>query len=240
MRRKIIIPIIMIIGLGSMVVLGSSPELVGSFLESIKSSPITKVFLPESQSDSKKSTLRNGEKVREAEVFPSENTNVPTNTKNDDAAITTVPDEIIYFILFKHLIGLKAQAERESVEGKTPLNYIELYKQQANLDDAQSQFLFQTAQDCMDAVKPIDDEAKNAITQARAQFPTGELNSPDDLPLPAKGLDKLQLRKNQMILSYKVVLENYLGTSKFTEFNTFARGKIAPQVTMNLTNLEEK
>ena len=152
-----------------------------------------------------------------------------------------VPDKIVFFILFNHLVGLKEQAEKAAEKGES-LNYLGMYEEQANLNNAQSQFLFQTAQDCMDAIKPINDEAKEIITKAQANFPKGEVKSPEDLPPPPQELKELQQRKDDVVLRFRDVLKDGLGTQKFGEFNDFARQKIAPQVTTNLnpTRQEEK
>lgn len=234
MKRKVIAPIILTIGLGSMVVLGSSPEMVGNFLESIKNNSMTRGLFSPSQSEIRKANVRLAEKMKR-----NENVKIPSVTKNV-AENREVPDEIVYFILFNHLVGLKKQAEQETTEGETPVNYIELYKEQAYLSDEQSQFLFQNAQDCMNAIKPIDTQAKDIITRARADFPTGELRSPDDVPQMPSELDGLQQQKNETVLNYRDVLRNFLGESKFAQFDEFARGKIVPQVTTNLVLKEVK
>ena len=147
----------------------------------------------------------------------------------------------MYFILFNHLVGLKEQAEKAAARGES-LNYFGMYEEQANIDSSQSQLLFQTAQDCMDAIKPINDEAKEIITKARANFPKGEVKSPEDLPPPPPELKELQQRKDDVVLRFRDMLKDGLGTQKFSEFNDFARQKIAPQVTTNLnpTRQEEK
>jgi hypothetical protein len=137
-----------------------------------------------------------------------------------------VPDRIIYFILFNHLVGLKQVSEKELADGKTLLDYYALYKHEGNLDDAQSQFLFQTAQDCMNAIKPIDEKARVIIDNAPA-----ELKSPEDRqPLPIELLE-LQKQKDETILHYKDVLKSFLSDGKFVEFDQLIRNKIAPQVT---------
>ncbi len=234
MKRKVIAPIILTIGLGSMVVLGSSPEMVGNFLESIKNNSMTRGLFSPSQSEIRKANIEFAEKTQR-----NENVKIPSVTKNVSEN-REVSDEIVYFILFNHLVGLKQQAQQETTEGETPVNYIELYKEQAFLTDEQSQFLFQNAQDCIDAVKPIDTQAKDIITRARADYPNGELRSPDDVPVMPRELNDLQEQKNQTILNYRDVLKNFLGESKFAQFDEFARGKIVPQVTTNLVLKEVK
>ena len=136
-----------------------------------------------------------------------------------------VPDRIIYFILFNHLVGLKQVSEKELTAGKTPLDYFALYKKEANLDDAQSQFLFQTAQDCMNEIKPIDEKARAIINKAPA-----ELKSLEDRQPPPIELSELQKQKDETILRYRDVMKSFLNDDKFVEFDQLIRNKIAPQI----------
>ncbi len=206
MRKKILsIAVVAIICSVSFVALGSTNGFVNNLINSVKTSPVGKVFF--AQIEEKKS---------------------PDNEN--------VPDRIIYFILFNHLVGLKQESEKELTEGKTPLDYYALYKKEANLDDAQNQFLFQTAQDCLNAIKPIDEKARKIINASQA-----EIKSPEDLPPPPKELSELQQQKDETILRYRDVLKTFLSDEKFVEFNQLMRNKIAPQVTdLSKKNVAEK
>ncbi|MBK8303522.1 MAG: hypothetical protein WBC19_07510 [Pyrinomonadaceae bacterium] len=211
---KVLVSILACIGLGSIVVLGNSPKFVGDLLESVKGNPIAKVFFTESKSESQKPAVANGFNIQASE---------------------SVPDEIVYFILFNHLVSLKEQAQVVAARGES-LDYFKLYEDQAALTNSQSQLLFQTAQDCMDATAQIDQQAKDIIVSARRNFPNGEMQSPEDIPAPPKELKGLQQQKNDVVLQFRDVLRDGLGEVTFNQFNEFARQKIAPQVTMNLTN----
>lgn len=166
---------------------------------------------------------------------PTSQNSVDKNTEEADQ----VPDKIIYFVLFNHLVGLKEQAAKASANGKS-LDYLQLYKTQGNLSDPETELLFTTAQSCMDAVKQIDKEAKEIIDEARAKFPKGEARSREEIPEAPKELAELQQRKDDTVLKFRDVLQDALGTVKFSEFNSFAQQKIAPQITMDLTKKEEK
>jgi hypothetical protein len=147
--------------------------------------------------------------------------------------LEAVPDEVVYFILFNHLVGLKGEAEKMQARGET-LDYHRMYQDQAALDISQSQQLFQIAQECLDAIKPIDKQARTVIEEARAAYPNGEVSSMVDLPPPPADLERFQQEKDTVILTYRDSLQNYLGKKKFAEFDTFARARIVPNVEPNL------
>lgn len=148
-----------------------------------------------------------------------------------------VPDEVVYFILFHHLVGLKKESEKVAARGKT-LDYYKMYEEQAALSDTQSLVLFETAQKCMDAVEVIDNKAKEIIVRERVKFK--EIKSQNDkIPLPPIQLTELQKQKDKTVLRYRDEFKSFLGADKFVEFNEFARQKITPQVT-NLDKREEK
>lgn len=226
MNKKSLSVIFLLICLSSLAALGSSSALVANLLESVQSNPITKIF--------------SAEKTQKPKVITNENLRVKQPSKSNEIT-QNVPDKIVYFILFNHLVGLKNQAEQDQNGGEPAFDYYDLYEQQADLNESQSQFLFQTAQDCLNAIKPIDDEAKLIIAQARANFPNGEVPSPESLPPPPAGLGILQQQRDAVVLQYRDVLENVWGADKFAEFDQFARQKIAPQITaLTKINLEEK
>ncbi len=141
--------------------------------------------------------------------------------------------------MFHHLVGLKKEAEKAAAKGES-LNYFKLYEDQAELKNSQSQLLFQTAQDCMDAVTLIDKEAKEIIDIARAKVPNGQAESKNDIPEAPVELIELQRRKDETVLRFRDVLKDGLGAETFNKFNSFAQRKIGPQITTNLIRKEEK
>lgn len=83
----------------------------------------------------------------------------------------------------------------------------------------------------MEAIAPIDQQAKDIITQVRRNFPTGKVSSPEDLPAPPKELESLQQQKDSVVLQFRAELQNRLGNEKFDQFDQFARQKVTPQIT---------
>jgi hypothetical protein len=150
-----------------------------------------------------------------------------------------VPDEILYFILFNHLVGLQEQSEKARTMGKS-FDHLKVFREEANLDVSQSVFLFQNAQDCLDALKPIDDRARQIIQDARTKFPTGEISSPENLPPPPSELKQLQEEKNAVVVRYRNAIKSYLGDLKFLELEQFVKQKISPNVERNALNIVTK
>ncbi len=194
----------------SLATFASSSSFMSDVLSSIKQSPVSRIFSnPEVKPIKKK----------------------PAKPRTFDAdTISSVPDEIVYFILFNHLVGLKAQVDSQQSLGGSSFNYIESYKKQTSMTSSQTQFLFQTSQDCLNEIQPIDAQAKQIIDDTRSGSPDGELNSFDEMPDAPVALDQLQQQRDAVILKYRDILKNSYGENKFTEFDQFVRSKIAPQV----------
>lgn len=224
----------------SLIALGNSNGYVDNLFDSVKNYSVLKVFTAEEKNNSKKTIIREPKSQ-----------SVVKSSRIADAA-PAVPDNIVYFILFNHLVGLKKQVDEQAqLTDDTPLDYYDLYKRQANLNDFQSQSLFQTAQNCVNAVKPIDEQAKSIIDQERAAIPGGIIEPMSADPRAAGAeqtvppapweLIELQQQKDDTVLYYRDQLRSNLGEGKFAEFNQFAREKIAPQVeTLTSASLEPK
>jgi hypothetical protein len=142
----------------------------------------------------------------------------------------TNDDETIYFILFHHLVVLREEADKASVAGELPFDFKESYKLQANFNDYQTQFLFQTAENCFNEIKPIKVEISRIVKDFRNLFPKGEVKSIEDIPTPSKELELLWKQKDEIVLKYRDILQTRLGEQKFAEFDEFVTDKIAPNV----------
>ncbi len=149
------------------------------------------------------------------------------NQKNDD--------KTIYFILFHHLALIKEKSDKSHLTDESPFDYLESYKTQAKLDDVQTQFLFQTAEDWAKEFKPIEEKINAIVKQSRNKYPKGELESANDQPL-SNDLTVLWEEKDKTVLKYKEILQNTLGEEQFANFNKFAVDKIAPNVDYNILN----
>ncbi len=153
--------------------------------------------------------------------------------------VPSVEDEIVYFILFNHLVGLQKKSQEMSLNGII-LDSNRIYEERANLDASQSQFLFQIANDCIGAVKSVDAEAKKVIERSRAAMTKSEPESRDTVPAVPEELTNLQKKKNDTILRFRDQWKDFLGVERFSEFDSFARQMIAPNVTFNVVRTEDK
>jgi|GEM_PF-5959968 len=182
----------------TLVTLASKTNFASNVFNSIKQSSLSKAFFA---SEEKKDSHSTSKPENRSQTTKFAQKNVEQN----------VPDRIVYFILFNHLVGLKKQSETAEASGEVSLDYFSLYKRQASLDDSQSQFLFQNAQDCLDAIKPIDEQAKSVIDRARANFPNGEMKSPEiaqqkELPTTEKEIREILLARKERLkkLSFRL------------------------------------
>jgi hypothetical protein len=207
----------------SFAALGRTPGFLNEIFTSIKESSISQALFSSKKEKDIKPPQPNSGNIKQSADVPGTSTTTPE-----------VPDEIVYFILFNHLVGLKGEAEKMQARGET-LDYHRMYQDQATLDLSQSQQLFQIAQECLDAIKPIDKQARAVIEEARAAYPNGEVSAMVDLPPPPAELERFQQEKDAVILNYRDSLQNYLGKKKFQEFDAFARARIVPNVERNLT-----
>jgi hypothetical protein len=164
--------------------------------------------------------------------------NVFNTTSVTDNIFTkdTNDDETIYFILFHHLVLVKENVSNDLLEGKTPFDYLESYKSQAKLDDNQTQFLFQAAEDWNNEFKPIDDEINSVVKNTRSQYKDIKIKLTTDIPAPPEELTALWKQKDELVLKYRDILRNTYGEEKFAEFNQFAIDKIAPNIERNIFN----
>lgn len=182
------------------------------------------------------------EKIFKSEVKVPKPSEPVTTQSQSNVSAQNVPDRIIYLILFNHLVGLKNHAAQTRLEGSPSFDYTAIAKKEMALNDAQSTYLFQIAEDCLSEIKPIDDQAQTIIRDAQDELVDG-LNTPrgrHEPPPPPAALLALQRDKDGIVLHYQKVLSDYLGEEQFTQFNQSVNQMIAPQVTIlnnsNMTN----
>ena len=219
MKTKIILPIIALIGLGSLVVLGSSPDLVGNFLESIKSSSIAKVFLSEDKNESEKTNPINNGKLPGANVSPK-----GTLIKADETVANKIPMYILYDKLFRMVLSFKNKSESQETSGERIIGLVNYFKDRANLTDSENQILLNISFEFAQEVFPIDTQAKTIIEDARQKYANGivsrEQTPPDELV-------NLQEQRNQLALRYRDRLKESLGEDGFAKLDKFVNNDFA-------------
>ena len=211
MRKKIVTAIFALIGLGSLVVLGSSPEFVSNLLDSVQNNPIPGVFSTEAKNESETSTLRNSESVSTRLLTTA--TPLPLESP--------IPDYVLYDSLFRMDISFRGKALGQQLAGQNVTSLRHFFKDEAKLSDEQDRILEQTAIDFIQAVEPIDAQARQILAKVRGQFPDGVIPIGQQLPPPAAELTDLQSKRNEIALSYRDKLSDSLGKEVFGEFDEY-------------------
>lgn len=221
MKKKMLVAIAALIGISSLVVLGSSPQFFTNLLENVQLDPVTKLFSSEKKtkiSDNKQKQTPLNDKSKEKE----------SAEKN--------PVQVTYLFLFKQLEASEEKARESESKGQDSSEYRNLYKRLANLTDEQSLFLMKTAIDCSAEVKVKDEVAKQIADQIRAAY-QAELSSAAEPvpPKPSVELTKLQEQRDEIILKYIEILKAGFGDD-FPRFESFITSHITSNITIDMKN----
>ncbi len=210
MRKKTaLLYVSAVIGSLSLAAFAASPAFVNDVLSSIKQTSVSRIFFA-------------------PEVKPV-NKNKPVKSQPEDSrSASNIPDRIIYLIFFNHLVTYRQHLEEPAARGEQPLDYKASFKKEMTLDDAQSDYMFQIAQDCLNEIAPLDQKAQDIIANAQVEF-SEKGQAPTD---PPQSLAELQQQKDETVLRYRDTLQSFLGDVKFAEFNQTVNQEIAPQVTI--------
>jgi hypothetical protein len=220
MKRKLIVPILSLIGLMSFVVLGSSPDLVETILESAKDNPITRIFTQsKNQSESQKSEVKSSKKVQRPEIVQ----------KRMDEQQNEIPEYILYERVFRLAIEFDSLAKSQEAKGETVTQFRTYFKDEAKLTSQDDEFLLQTAKQYYQETQFVDAQAEVIIEQLRQQHPVGLL-SEGELIKPSPELLQLQEQRNKLALLYRDKLKDLLGEANFNEFNSYVKGSFASGV----------
>jgi hypothetical protein len=166
----------------------------------------------------------------------------PTSTPRFYAKTKDIPDELAYGTLFTLIKALGKKDTESFAAGQTTKFKESFYENQLGLDSTKFSALTNLANDYFAEILPVDQSARNQITQYRAANPGGILtaaqatpapvspNLPaiqergrksfEKLPPPPSALIQLQAQKKQIILSYKTRIETALGSAAFVAFNS--------------------
>lgn len=205
MRKKIIVPIIALIGLGSLGVMGSSGSLVETLLESVKNIPIAKGFLSEVRDESEINQM----KIQET----------------GETLSTEIPEYILYDRMFSLILKFKKMAEEQAARDEAATAFHGYFAREASLDDLQAGILQETAADYVEAAGLVDSQAETIIEQLRMQNPVAV--SEGQFIQPSPELLQLQEQRNKLALHYRDQLQSLLGSDKFNELDNFVMGRFA-------------
>lgn len=121
-----------------------------------------------------------------------------------------ISSSILYDQLFRLVVKFQAKAEIQKLTGENVTALKDYFKDSAKLSDSQNQILLQTASEYIQAVEPIDAQAREIISQFRQQFQDGWINEGQQAPPPPPELETLQEQRNALALTYRDNLKNLL------------------------------
>lgn len=215
MRKRVITATFALVGLGSFVVLGNSPEFVGNLLESIQKNPVTKLFSP-------------AKKIQSEKIIQ-----IQSNTKGREAS-EKIPVQVTYLFLFRQLTAFEEKAREVESQGKDGSEYRDFYQRLANLTGEQSESLTKTAVECAAELKIKDEAAKQIGDRLRAEY-QAQLSAGTAPPVPplSAELAELQKQRDEIILKYRDSLKADFGEA-FPQFESFVTAHITSNITTNM------
>lgn len=145
---------------------------------------------------------------------------------------SSIPEPVIYSILFHFVVDVRAQAKETELSGKDPSSLNSYFRLVANLDDGQARALNEIAAECIAEADKQDRKARDVIDRFRAQFPSGKVHKGTKLPPPPPELQAMQQEKNEILLKYRDKLRASLGETGFENLGKFINEQIVPKVTI--------
>lgn len=135
---------------------------------------------------------------------------------------STIPNHVLYEQLFRMIVSVTERAKFQEVFEPQQQNYLRFYfKNKLQLTDEQNRGLEKTAYEFMDALEPIDAQAKDIISQSRTAFPEGRVPAGSTVPEPPIALADLQEKRNLLALQFRDQLQKELGETVFQQFDQF-------------------
>lgn len=219
MRRIPLLGVASVIGLTSLVVLGSSPRLVSEILSSVRSNPVTRVFLLETKPDSGNLFLK------ERETDQSGDSKTPSDT-----SVPEVPESVLWSVIFSLPQRLDAAAEKARGVGEDDSLWSHYFVRQARISPVSSQLLRETSARFSDEVAPIDQQATLVVRQLREKNPQPSSNPDVSIPevsaIPDE-LKSLQNQKDEITLRHRDSFRGAIGEEEFAKFSEFLTNEFA-------------
>lgn len=168
----------------------------------------------------------------------------PTPTPDQRYYVTTkdIPEELAYEILFTQVRELQSKDSESLAGGETTKFKESFYENRLGLEASKFSSLTNIVNDYFAEIQPVDQRAKELIDQYRSLNPTGQLGTPQPTPIPQSSqlpqgivpsrksykplpappaeLGQLQNTKKQKVLEYKNRIEQTLGSTNFSDFNS--------------------
>lgn len=203
MQKKLIVAIIALIGLGSLAVLGSSPEFVHNLVETVRNSALGRAFSAPDQPLAARETKPVG---------------APSAPNGEPAG--DIPDTVLWPMLFKFTKGLESEAQKPSEFAGTADLYNNYFTRQGKLPARTDAALKETAARFMEELAPLNEKARTTIERERAKFK-------DERSIrksaPPQSIVELQRQHDELTLRYRDEFRKSVGDEAFNEFSTFLK-----------------
>lgn len=144
-------------------------------------------------------------------------------------AAESVPDDIVYGHVFRHIEEINRRADEEERKGKDGKHLRNLYKQMAQLDDGRTNTLDRIAKDTNIELKRLDSRAKQIIATIRARTPNRKLEH-GQLPVIPQELRDLSMARKNLILRSITDLRQAFGEAEFLRFVVFVDQNVKPGI----------
>jgi hypothetical protein len=142
----------------------------------------------------------------------------------------TVPQDVVYDQMFRHLKELNKKADEEDSQGKDGSHFRTLYKRLAKLEEHQAQVLDNISADVDREVAKLNKRALKIIGDLRARHPEGKLAKGELPPAPPAELQLLSNERRNLILQARERLHAALGEEAFQKLDQFVQQRIKPGI----------
>lgn len=198
MRKKIIVPLLAFIGLGSLVVLGSSPDFAGQMVEFLRQTSITEMFLPAKQEDDVLTKFGIAKRV-------------PPKYKSEPVER---PESLLWHVVFDFTKKMETKTEEAKQQGSEGNLFSKYFTRQGPLSDDNDQILKQIAAKDFDEIDPLDQLTRKIIEELRAE-PKGNFSR------FSTDLKNLQIQKDEITLRHRDEVRAAFGEEAFNKFSLF-------------------
>jgi uncharacterized protein YdcH (DUF465 family) len=142
----------------------------------------------------------------------------------------TIPQDVVYDQMFRHIKELNKKADEEDTQGKDGSHFRTLYKRLAKLDDRQAQILDNISADVDREVSKLNQRAVKIISDLRARHPEGKLAKDELPPAPPAELRLLSDQRRNLVMQARERLHTALGDQEFQKLDQFVQQRIRPGI----------
>lgn len=139
-----------------------------------------------------------------------------------------IKEYVPYMFLFHHLANIKDKtSEVKEIQSKSKLPAYDFSK------------LLTIAAEYQKEVTALDEQARGIIDEFHKQYPPGKMPSGTAPPKPPQELIVLQNQRNDTALKYRDQAKEVLGTSVYTELQTFVDREIMPKISSQKVDVKD-